>query len=220
MQKFNPRILQAYFICGSQDVPGLDLVKVVQQALAAGITAYQFRDKGPHSSYNMDQRAQVAAQLRELCQKAQVPFIVDDDVQLAQKLQADGLHLGQNDTAIQEVIDKVGSQMFIGYSCSNLTEVQAANQIAGIAYYGCGPVFATQSKADANPVIGLNGLQQLVQTAHRPVVAIGGITSEDLPAIAATKAAGSAVISMLAQSSDYPATVQQMLQTPWQVPTN
>ena len=100
--------------------------------------------------------------------------------------------------------------MFVGYSCSNLTEINRANEIAGIAYYGSGPIFETGSKADADPVIGIAGLAKLVTAATRPVVAIGGITEASLTPIIKTGAAGSAVISMIAQSEDIKRTVSAM----------
>ena len=215
MKTFNPAILQAYFICGSQDLPHSNLFQVVQTALDAGITAYQFRDKGPNSRLSPPQKLAAAKQLRQMCAQAGVPFFIDDDVQLAQKVQADGVHIGQNDQNIHQVIQEVGSQMLIGYSCSNMAEVQAANQIKGINYYGCGPVFTTSSKPDASPVIGLSGLKKLVQAAQRPVVAIGGIQVSDLPAIAQTQASGAAVISLLTQSNDRFAIIQQLLQAGW-----
>ena len=96
-----------------------------------------------------------------------------------------------------------------------MAEVQAANQIKGINYYGCGPVFTTSSKPDASPVIGLSGLKKLVQAAQRPVVAIGGIQASDLPAIAQTQASGAAVISLLTQNNNRFAIIQQLLQAGW-----
>ncbi|MFD1317626.1 thiamine phosphate synthase [Loigolactobacillus zhaoyuanensis] len=209
---FTPDQLRAYFVCGSQDVPGKDLIAVVKAAIAAGITAFQFRDKGMKSNLTVEQRLDAAQQIRELCRRAMIPFIVDDDVDLALATAADGIHVGQSDEKIQQVIQQVRGQLFVGYSCSNLAEITAADQVAGIDYYGSGPVFATNSKADASPVIGLAGLKQLVTVATRPVVAIGGITEAQLTAIRQTGAAGSAVISMIAQSDDLQRTVTAMRQ--------
>ena len=157
----------------------------------------------------------MAQKLHQLCQTYHVPFFIDDDVQLAQQVHAEGVHVGQSDEEIRQVIKEVGSQMIIGYSCSNLTQVEQANKISGIDYYGSGPIYATQSKNDADPEIGINGLNQLVKSSSRPIVAIGGITVNDLKAIAKTKAAGAAVISMIAQSKDIKQTVSQMLTAPW-----
>lgn len=212
--KFDPGQLRAYFVCGTQDVAGQSLVTVVDQALAAGITAYQFRDKGA-SQLTTAARYQLGQELREHCAAAEVPFIVDDDVDLALALHADGIHVGQSDDQVQQVIEQVGAEMFVGLSCSTLAEVVQANQIEGIAYLGSGPIFPTTSKLDADPVVGLAGLTRLVEAAHYPIVAIGGITEDELPALAATGAAGAAVISMLANSDDYQRTVWAMLAAPF-----
>ena len=208
--KLEPTQVRAYFVCGTQDVPGQDLNVVVQMALDAGITAFQYRDKG-NSQLTTAERFALGQQLRERCAQAHVPFIVDDDVELALALQADGVHVGQKDDRVSQVIQRVANQMFVGLSCSTLAEVQTANQLEGIAYLGSGPIFPTTSKVDADPVVGLAGLQQLVVAAKCPVVAIGGITVAQLPAIAATGAAGAAVISMLTRSPDMAATVKAML---------
>lgn len=211
---FKATDLQTYFICGTQDLlAGTDLVDIVKRALQAGITAYQFRDKGAGSTLTPQQRYQTGRQLRQLCADYHVPFIVDDDVQLAQKLKADGIHVGQSDKKITQVINEVGGQMFIGLSCSNKAEVEAANKITGIDYYGCGPVFATGSKADAAPVIGPTGLAELVQLTDRPVVAIGGIITQNMSQLVETGASGAAVISLIAQSPDIAQTVQEMKYT-------
>ena len=216
MQDFNTDFLHAYFICGSQDVPkGKTLLGIVAEALAAGITAFQFRDKGPNSTLSEAERLPMAQKLHQLCYAYHVPFFIDDDVQLAQQVNAEGVHVGQSDEEIKQVIKEVGGQMFIGYSCSNLAQIEQANKISGIDYYGSGPIYATQSKSDADPEIGITGLTQLVKNATRPIVAIGGITVNDLEAIAKTKAAGAAVISMIAQSNNIKQTVSQMLTAPW-----
>ncbi|MBA1392425.1 thiamine phosphate synthase [Lactobacillus sp. XV13L] len=216
MPQFNPNILNAYFICGSQDVPaGKTLPVLVEEALKAGITAFQFRDKGPKSTLRPENRLAMAKQLHHLCQKYHVPFFVDDDVDLALQVGAEGIHVGQSDEAIEQVVAAVDGQMIVGYSCSTVDEITQGDQVSGIDYYGSGPIFATQSKDDADPEIGLAGLKRLVEKTTRPVVAIGGITVDSLPAIAQTGAAGASVISMIARSSIVAQTVKAMLDAPW-----
>ncbi|UQS84376.1 thiamine phosphate synthase [Bombilactobacillus thymidiniphilus] len=213
-QSFNPDVLKAYFVCGTQDLtPQQSLIVIVQQALKAGITAYQFRDKGPHAMLSHQQRLEEAFKLKQLCHQYQVPFIVDDDVTLAQQINADGVHVGQSDAKIQQVVTKVGSKMIVGLSCSNKQEIEIANQITGIDYYGCGPIFVTNSKEDAAPSIGPCGLAQLKTIATRPIVAIGGITADNISAISQIKVAGSAVISMITNSSDIQKSVQQLIKS-------
>ena len=210
--KFKPEMLKAYFVCGSQDVPEGQYKAVVNDAIKAGVTAFQFRDKGADSTLTPIDRAAVAMKLRGKCAEAGIPFIVDDNVELAKQVNADGIHVGQSDEKIQDVVNEVGDQMIIGLSCSTAEEVKAANAIDGIDYYGSGPIHPTGSKADADPVIGLDGLKQLVSLTKRPIVAIGGITVADLSDVRKTGAAGSAVISMIAQSEDITSVVKAMLE--------
>ncbi|MFC6253125.1 thiamine phosphate synthase [Secundilactobacillus hailunensis] len=210
--KFKPEMLKAYFVCGSQDVPEGQYKAVVNDAIKAGVTAFQFRDKGADSTLTPIDRAAVAMKLRGKCAEAGIPFIVDDNVELAKQVNADGIHVGQSDEKIQDVVNEVGDQMIIGLSCSTAEEVKAANAIDGIDYYGSGPIHPTGSKADADPVIGLVGLKQLVSLTKRPIVAIGGITVADLSDVRKTGAAGSAVISMIAQSEDITSVVKAMLE--------
>ncbi|GAX04273.1 thiamine-phosphate pyrophosphorylase [Secundilactobacillus pentosiphilus] len=210
--KFKPEMLKAYFVCGSQDVPEGQYEAVVDTAIEAGITAFQFRDKGQASTLSPIDRAAMAMKLRGRCAQAGIPFIVDDNVELAKQVNADGIHVGQSDEKIQQVVNEVGDQMIVGLSCSNAAEVKAANAIDGIDYYGSGPIHPTGSKADADPVIGLDGLKQLVDLTKRPIVAIGGITVDDLSDVIKTGAAGSAVISMIAQSDHIAGVVKAMLE--------
>ncbi|MFD1549047.1 thiamine phosphate synthase [Levilactobacillus fuyuanensis] len=198
---FEPGLLRAYFVAGSQDVPGQDLRDVLATMIKAGITAFQFRDKGA-SKLTPEQRVALGSDLRDQCHEASVPFIVDDDVDLALLLQADGIHVGQSDEQITKVLDAVADRnMFVGLSCNTVEQVAKANQIKGISYIGSGPIYPTTSKADADPVMGVTGLKALVEQANVPVVAIGGVTVPSLPAIAATGAAGVAVITLLTQST-------------------
>lgn len=209
---FEPGLLRAYFVAGSQDVPNQDLREVLATMLTAGITAFQYRDKG-NSQLTPDQRLALGKELRDQCHAASVPFIVDDDVEMALALHADGIHVGQSDQKIQQVIQEVsGQNMFVGLSCSTAAEVAAANQLTGVDYLGSGPIFPTTSKDDADPVIGVAGLQQLVTQANVPIVAIGGITVESLAAVAATGAAGVAVITLLTRSTSPASDVAAMRQ--------
>ncbi|GEO74423.1 thiamine monophosphate synthase [Levilactobacillus namurensis DSM 19117] len=208
---FEPGLLRAYFVAGSQDVPGKDLRVVLAEMLQAGITAYQFRDKGA-STLTPAERLALGRDLRDQCRAASVPFIVDDDVDMALALDADGVHVGQSDERIQQVLAATKDrQMFVGLSCSTSAEVAAANQLAGLAYIGSGPIYPTVSKDDADPVIGTAGLQALVAQANVPIVAIGGVTQESLPAIAQTGAAGVAVITLLTRNPQPERAVQGML---------
>ena len=99
----------------------------------------------------------------------------------------------------------------IGYSCNRPVQIEKANQLAAVDYIGSGPVFPTHSKADADPALGLSRLALFNRLSEQPVVAIGGITADNIAATLATGVAGAAVISMVFQSDDISQTVHQML---------
>ncbi|GAA2985250.1 thiamine phosphate synthase [Lentilactobacillus parakefiri] len=212
--QFEPGMLRSYFIAGTQDVKdkAKTLQEIAKQAMEAGITAFQYREKGP-GSLSGTKRDEMAADLREMCSDYEIPFIVDDDVDLAIKTNADGIHVGQKDERVTKVIESVGQSMFVGLSCDTTEQVNIANQITGISYLGSGPVFPTGSKADADPVIGVDGLAKLVKASQLPVVAIGGITEENIVELPRTGVAGVSVISMIAQSDDIFRTVKVMNET-------
>lgn len=209
---FKPEQLQAYFIMGTQDLQsGQDFLSILKTALEAGITAFQFREKGP-TALTGAKKLTLAQSCRHLTQAYHVPLIIDDDIALALAVQADGLHVGQKDEGIEATLAQAQQRLFVGYSCSTTAEVEHANQLPQIAYLGSGPIYPTGSKADADPVIGVTGLKKIVGLSRCPVVAIGGITEASLPAVAATGAAGVAVISLVTQSTDITSSVQAMRQ--------
>lgn len=207
---FDPAILRCYFVAGTQDIhhsPSALLAKVTT-ALKNGITAFQFREKG---SSHLDDTAKIelGGQLKRLCQSYGVPLFVDDDVPLAQQIHADGVHVGQKDQQVEQVLSAVGSQMMVGYSCNTSEQVEHANKLA-VDYIGVGPIYPTDSKADADPAIGPQQLQKLVQLSKHPVVAIGGINNQNLGEVANTNCAGAAVISYLANNNNLREAIDQM----------
>ena len=99
---FDSKQLSVYFICGTQDIPkNKSIEQVLKEALEAGITLYQFREKGPNALKG-EKKKQLALKLKQLCHSYHVPMIVNDDVQLAQEINADGIHVGQDDMEIQQ----------------------------------------------------------------------------------------------------------------------
>lgn len=207
--EFQPAMLRSYLVAGTQDVkdPNKTLPQIVKAALAAGITAFQYREKGAGSLSDPKQRLQMAQELKALCNEYHVPFIVDDDVELAKAVHADGVHVGQKDERVTQVIEQVTPEMFVGLSCNTVKQINLANQIDGISYIGSGPVFPTNSKADADPVISLDYLKELVEVSDYPIVAIGGITEANISQLKDTGIWGASIISMVVQSPDINKTV-------------
>ncbi|MEY8291586.1 thiamine phosphate synthase [Carnobacteriaceae bacterium 52-44] len=204
--------LDVYFIAGSQDVKNGDLLPVLENALQAGITMFQFREKGPNSFiHNPEMKRELAIQCQALCNKYNIPFIINDDVELAISIKADGIHVGQDDTPIEEVLKRVGLDMIVGLSTSNAQEVADAEKIEGLDYIGLGPVFATTSKEDTDPVLGIKGLKDIIgQGRKRPIVAIGGLSTDNASDVRKSGVDGLAVISAMTKSNNMMETVEQL----------
>ena len=211
MSKPLAKALDVYFIAGTQDLRhDRDLPTLLTQGIKAGITMFQYREKGPKSLQEPQEIEAMARQLQRICHAHAVPFIINDDVDLALTLQADGIHVGQGDLNIAEVIATVPKEMLIGLSCHSLREVIAANRLPELSYYGIGPVFATSSKSDAQSPLGIQQLHDLADFARKPVVGIGGLTLSNSQGIDRQNIPGLAVISAITQGQDLPAVIEQL----------
>jgi thiamine-phosphate pyrophosphorylase len=185
-----------YVIIDPEHCAGRDPLWVAEQALAGGCALLQLRAKNMSDA----SRLTLARALSQRCAAAGVPFWVNDRADVALLAQAQGLHLGQDDLPLHEARRLVGA-MQIGLSTHNLTQAQTAAQ-AGITLIGFGPVFATHSKARADPIVGLSGLQQVCSQVTVPVVAIGGITLENVTQVAQSGARYVAVIGAVCGAAE------------------
>lgn len=204
--------LNVYFIAGSQDVKNGDLLPVLEEALHAGITMFQFREKGSNSFiHNPKMKRELAIQCQALCQKYNIPFIINDDVELAISIKADGIHVGQEDTPIEEVLKRVNRDTIVGLSTSNEQEVAEAEKIEGLDYIGLGPVFTTASKEDTKPELGIKGLKDIIGRGRkRPIVAIGGLSIENVSDVRKSGVDGLAVISAITKSNNIFETIERL----------
>lgn len=205
-------MLEIYFIAGTQDCRDKSLVHILEEALQAGITCFQFREKGRDSLENDPAaRIKMAQVCQLLCRQYDVPFIVNDDVELAVQLDADGIHVGQGDYPIQELISKWGDRFIIGLSTNNVSQFNEAETISGLDYAGIGPVFTPLSKQDHEGVIGLKGIQEaMTGRNHLPAVAIGGINPSNVKDVWATGVDGVAVVSSITRAVSVIEAVQQL----------
>ena len=202
----NRKQLAVYFIMGTQNVIAREPLVMLEEALQAGVTMFQFREKG-NGTLTGAAYEQFACDCQTLCKKYRVPFIVNDDVDLAIKLQADGVHIGQDDGAVAQVKKKIG-HMMLGVSVHTMTEVAEA-VACGADYVGIGPIFPTKSKADAQTPAGTAFLQQVAKAyPHLPIVAIGGITEGNAYLPLTAGADGVAVISTICESPHIDKTVE------------
>ncbi|UEA16640.1 thiamine phosphate synthase [Pasteurella canis] len=210
--------MRLYFIAGTQDCPNTggdpaeNLLRILEQALKAGITCYQFREKGKKSLQDPAKVKELAMKCRDLCHQYNVPFVVNDDVQLAIEIGADGIHVGQTDMAVADVAALCHSKCFIGTSVNTLEQGLAAQANPLIDYFGTGPIFPTQSKEDPKPVVGVEFVSTIRQNGiDKPIVAIGGVTAQSAGELRQRGANGVAVISAIAQSTNIKKAVQELL---------
>jgi thiamine-phosphate diphosphorylase len=189
------QLLRFYFI--TDDGPAkLTPLEQVRTAIDAGATLVQYRNKqfGLHFF-------QEAAAIRDLCYRKGVPLIVNDNILLAKAVNADGVHIGQDDDPPRLARSVLGPRAIVGLSVSTLEELNYS-QLDGCDYLGTGPVFSTQTKKDTKPVIGLDGLKTIASQAKLPVVAIGGIQTENARSCFQQGAAGIAVISAITRADN------------------
>ncbi|MCY1118399.1 thiamine phosphate synthase [Bacillus safensis] len=191
--------LSVYFIMGTTNTTRQPL-NVVKEAIQGGITMFQFREKG-EKALQGDEKKQLARQIQALCQEANVPFIVNDDVQLAIDLDADGVHVGQEDTNAKDVRERIGNKI-LGVSTHNLDEVKQAMK-DGADYVGMGPVYPTETKKDTRSVQGVSLITEVRRHGLQiPIVGIGGITYDNAAPVIQAGADGISIISAISQSAD------------------
>lgn len=191
--------LRLYFIMGSINCHK-DPVDVLTEAISGGITLFQFREKGPGALLGQA-KLELAQQLQKLCWEHHIPFIVNDDINLAIAIGADGVHVGQDDEPANTIRKKLGSHAIIGVSAHTMEEVQQAIE-DGANYLGIGPIYPTQSKDDAQAVQGTSLIQEIRnQGIDIPLVGIGGITVDNASAVITAGADGISVISAIASAN-------------------
>lgn len=185
--------------------PG-SVIDVVAAALAAGAPAVQLRDKGADAAELLER----GGELRRMTRRAGALLFVNDRVDLALALEADGVHLGPDDLPVADVRRDVADRLLIGYSTDDPDDARRA-VAAGADYVGCGAVYPTGSKADAGAVIGLARLDEVARAVMVPVVGIGGINPARAVEVARTAAAGVAVIGAVMAARDPAAAVAALL---------
>ncbi|MEI3596966.1 MULTISPECIES: thiamine phosphate synthase [unclassified Oceanobacillus] len=207
MSSFNPLSLRKYFIMGSQNVKG-NPVAVLEQAIQAGITIFQFREKGP-GSLSGDSKIKLGKELRTVCSVHQIPFIVNDDVELVDKLDADGIHVGQDDQSVKELREMFPNKI-IGLSVSNQDELNNS-ALEYIDYIGAGPVFLTTTKVDAKSSVGLDWIRFLrAEFPEFPIVGIGGINTTNASSVLKAGADGVSFISAVTRAEDIKEAVSKL----------
>lgn len=167
----------------------------IRMALEGGCRWVQLRMKGV--PYPDEDSIEIAFEAKRLCREHDAVFIIDDDVALVKQIHADGVHLGKNDMPISEARSILGQDFIIGGTANTFADVKALHK-AGADYIGCGPFRFTTTKRGLAPVLGLEGYRNIVEQMkaegiNLPIVAIGGITEQDVTDIMQTGVSGIAV---------------------------
>lgn len=182
------------------------LLEQVELALKGGVTCVQLREK------NLDEADFLAEaiEMKALCEKYHVPLIINDNVDIAIKCKADGVHVGQKDMEAGKVRALVGERMMIGVSAKTVEQALAA-QNAGADYLGVGAVFSTTTKLDAKE-LSHSVLKEICDTVNIPVVAIGGISKENIGQLSGTNVDGVALVSAIFSSDDIEKECKKLLE--------
>lgn len=175
------------------------LFSAVEMALAGGATMLQLREKSLEG-LGRQKYIEEARELHWMCRAYEVPLIVNDDVETAKLIDAEGVHVGQNDMPVDEVRKILGKDKIVGASAHTVEQAIHA-QMLGADYLGVGAVFSTSTKKDAN-TISLKTLRSICNSVTIPVVAIGGITKENVAKLKGSNVSGVAVVSSIFAQED------------------
>ena len=204
--KCDKKDLLLYGVTDRTWLDGRDLADVVEQSILGGVTMVQLREKDlAHDAF-----LEEARRIGQICRRHGVPFLIDDDVELAAAVGADGVHVGQHDMEAGLVRSKVGEGMLLGVSAQTVEQALRA-QAAGADYLGVGAVFPTGTKTDADAV-SYDTLKAICAAVDIPVVAIGGIGPDNVDKLAGSGICGVAVVSALYAQDDPCAAARHLLE--------
>lgn len=186
-----------YLVTDQRLSKGRTTQEVVRQAIEGGAKTIQLREKGM-SARDM---VKLGREIRRITWDANVTFLINDRADIALLVEADGIHLGQDDLSIEDARRLLGDEAVIGVSVDTVEEAIAAERM-GVDYIALGPVFPTSTKTDTGPVTGLRGLSLVREKVKAPLVAIGGINRENAEQVLRAGADSLAVITGLTAEPD------------------
>lgn len=195
-----------YGITAEEYSLGRTNIEVVAEMIAANIKVIQYREKDKSDR----EKYLECLKIREMTGEAGVTFIVDDDVDLALLVGADGVHLGQEDLPPEEVRKLVGDGMIIGLSTHSPAQARAAESCGAVDYIGVGPIFPTRTKKDVCDPVGLEYLDFVVRNIRLPFVAIGGIKEHNIAEVARRGARCIAMVTEIVGAPDIKAKVESL----------
>lgn len=194
--KFNKEFLKLYAVTDRSWIGNRSMSEEVEKALKSGVTCLQIREKNICDEEYLSR----SIELRKICNKYNVPFIVDDNVEIALASGADGVHVGQKDLLNRDIRAMIGSDKILGIS-ANSVELAIAAEKAGADYIGVGSIQLSPTKGESK-VLSLEYVQEICSSVSIPVVAIGGVNEQTIPKLKGTGVAGVAVISAIFGKDD------------------
>ncbi|ELY59427.1 thiamine-phosphate pyrophosphorylase [Natronococcus amylolyticus DSM 10524] len=199
-----------YLVTQASISEGQSTLEIVRGAIDGGVDAVQLREKGESAR----SRYELGLELRELTAEAGVDLLVNDRVDIAQAIDADGVHVGQSDLPVPVARELLGPEAVVGCSTSTVAEARRA-EADGADYLGVGSVYGTTSKdvPEAEDGIGLERIAEIAETVSIPVVGIGGITADNAGPVAEAGAVGVAVISEITAADDPAAATADLVET-------
>lgn len=192
-----PQIGRLYVILDADLVGDRDWKEIVEQILDGGAETLQLRAK----KWSVRRMLEAGEKIRDQCRERGVPFLINDRADVAWALEADGVHLGQEDFPLSHARRLLGEERVIGISVDTLEEALAAERL-GADYVSLGPIFPTTTKTDAGPVVGLEGLARVRRGIRIPLVAVGGITVDKAGEVLAAGADAVAVAGAVLKAAD------------------
>jgi thiamine-phosphate pyrophosphorylase len=183
---------QLYFVISEAACKGRDFLKVAEQAIAGGVEIIQLREKDIDTLDFMEK----TLRLKEITDRYDVPLIINDNVEVANAVQAFGVHVGNSDTSPTEIRSRWGNQLQIGYSIEYLSQLDS-QETAIADHLGISPVFSTATKTDTVTEWGLEGIQLIRSLTNKPLIAIGNMNKSNLGAVIQAGADCIAVVSAI-----------------------
>jgi len=188
--------LLLYAVTDRSWLDGREMKEVIRESLEGGVTFLQLREK----KLSREEFLAEAREIRELCHEYNVPFIVNDDVEIARLVDADGVHVGQSDMEAGLVREQLGDDKIIGVSARTVDQALLAQE-RGADYLGVGAVFGTSTKDDAKK-LELETVKAICEAVTIPVVAIGGVSLENIKELKGSGVCGAAVVSAIYAQPD------------------
>ena len=201
---FDKNSLLLYAVTDRHWLCGASLYEQVEQAILGGATLVQLREKELDSEHFFSE----AVEIQGLCKRYHIPFVINDNVDIALRMNADGVHVGQSDMEAGDVRSLLGKDKILGVSAQTVDQALLA-EAHGADYLGVGAVFHTGSKADADDV-SFETLKAICEAVSIPVIAIGGISKENVSQLAGSGICGIAVISAIFAEKDIRAATAEL----------